>query len=241
MSIRKIVFAMLAVFAFGALLVATASAEETLLALWLINNNPVTTLTSVETKGSLLLEDTKTIAGAAAVLCTATADGSVGENGEDETTEILNAKSEKVGAPLVQPALLGTGAGSECMTVKTCAEGSAASSIEVWPLGLPWHSTLFLDAVSGKFLVLFTGTNEIGYELICLVLSISTEDKCTSPTNDFEVEVINDPEDVAIPALAQTSPLALCSQSNAETGVNEADELASILPLSTSELLSVSE
>jgi len=238
---RKIIFAVLAMLAFGALLAATASAEETLLALWLINNNPVTTLTSVETKGSFLLEDTKTIAGAAAFLCTSTFDGSVGENGESETTQILNAKGEKVGAPLVQPALLGTGAGSECVRVSTCAEGSAESPIEVWLVGLPWHSTLFLDAVSGKFLVLFTGTNEMGYELICLVLSIKTEDKCVAPANDFEVEVINDPEDAAIPAGAQTSPHVLCSQSNEETGINEADELASILPLSTSELLSVSE
>jgi hypothetical protein len=237
---RKLMLAMLALFALGAFFAATASAEETLLAEWLWNGSAVSELLSVTTTGGLTLEDTKTLVGAASVLCTATADGSVGANGEDETTEILNALGVAVAA-LGGLALLGTGAatgeGSECLAVKACKEGTAASPIEVWPVGLPWHSLLFLDAVTGKFLVLFTGTGGlIGYMLLCLVLEIDTEDTCTS--EDFEIEVFNDPEDVAFPAGAQTSPSALCTQSNEQSALNVVDELTFILPLEG--LLSVS-
>lgn len=242
MSIRKIVFTMLALFAFSALFAATASAEETLLAFWLWNNVAVSELLSTTTKGSLTLRDTETIVGSAAVLCTAEVDGSVGVSGEDETTAVLNALGLETGA-LGTRALLGTGAaageeGSECKTVEGCAEGTAASPIEVNPLGLPWHTLLFLKA-DGTFLVLILGATEIGYELLCLILGINAEDTCKAPANDFEFEVVNDLEDVAIPANSETTPLATCTQSGGKaTGHNIADELTFILPLEG--LLSVS-
>lgn len=235
MRIKKVIFAALAAFTFAAFFAATASAENTLLALWLWNGTEVTELLSVEVKGSTLLEDTKTVAGAVAVLCTATADGSVGSNGEDETTEILNALSEKIGTTLGGLALLGTGAGSgegsECKAVKACAEGTTSSPIEVTLLGLPWHSLLFQDETSGLALDLLFGATEIGYEVLCLILGVNAEDKCTAPNDDFEVEVLNEIEGAAIPANAGTSPMALCSQSGEETGKNIADELTLIKPL----------
>lgn len=241
---RKIVFSLLALFAFGALFAATASAEETLLALWLWNNAEVLELLSTTTTGGITLEDTNAIAGlAGAVLCTATADGSVGANGEDETTEILNAANLAIGdLPSGRP-LLGTGAasgeGSECKRVAGCVEGTAASPIEVWVHGLPWHTTLFLDATTGLFLVLITGTGEIGYEILCLdIFGANHEDLCSAPNNDFEFEVVNDPEDVAIPEGAQTEPAANCTTGGAGTGLNFADALTFILPLEG--LLSVS-
>ena len=226
---------MLAVFAFGALFAATASAETTLLALWLWNNEPVTELISTHNFGELLLEDTETIAGVAAVICHAEVHGSVGVSGEDETTEILNADEEEVGA-LGHAALLGTGAasglGSECKRETACAEGTATSPIEVNPLGLPWHTLLYLKE-DGTFLDLITGTGEIGYELLCLILGINAEDKCTSAENDFSVEIINDPEDAAIPANVFTEPKAVCTQSGGKaTGNNESVALSTIEPLS---------
>jgi hypothetical protein len=84
---------------------------------------------------------------------------------------------------------------------------------------------------NGEFLDLITGTGgTIGYELLCLVLGINTEDTCTSA--DFEVQVVNDATtgDASIPALAGTNP-ALCTQSNEETGLNVADAVTPILPL----------
>ena len=189
-----------------------------------------------------MIEDTKTIVGAVTVLCTVVTNGSVGANGEAETTVILNAKGETVTSGLGGLSLLGTGAtsgeGSECRTVKTCAEGTAASPIELTPLGLPWHALLFQHETTGTFLLLSFSEGELGYELLCLILGIDAEDKCTSSAKDFEIEVLNAEEDAAIPASAQTSPLALCSQSGEESGHYTLDELAFILPLSG--LLSIS-
>ena len=238
--IRKLIYVLLAVFAFCALMVSAASAEITLLAEWLLNGNPILILTSTEVKGALTLRDSKTIAGSAAVLCKATADGSVGPNGEDETTEILNALGVAVAA-LGGLALLGTGAatgeGSECVTVETCAAGTAASPIEVNPIGLPWLTLLFLDQGTGEFLNLIYTEIEttigaekglfVGYELLCLVLNLNTEDTCYA--EKFEIPVINDPENAAIAAGVETTPLALCTQSNKEeSGHNISDELALI-------------
>jgi hypothetical protein len=245
---RKIIFTMLAAFAFSALVASSAFAEETLKAAWLIGTGTeLTTSLTTEVTGALLLKDKETIAGSAAVLCKATADGSVEANGEGETKEILNANKEAV-AELGGLALLGTGAatgeGSECVSVETCAAGTAASPIEVWPVGLPWLILVFLDAILNKFLVLIFSMNttvkNIGYELLCLVLGINTEDTCVSPANDFEFEVANDPENVAILAGVGTTPNAMCSQSgNKQTGENIADELTEI-KLTSGELLSVS-
>ena len=236
MSIRKLFWALLAVFACSMLSAAVASAEETLGAEWLVGGKPVLELLSTEFPGSLTLEDTKTIAGAAAILCTAKTVGSVGAAGEGETTEILNVVGEKVSDVLGQGvALLGTGAatgvGSECREIKACAEGTTTSPIEIIPLGLPWHSVIFEDAVIKKFLQLIYSANEIGYELLCLILGINAEDKCIAPENDFEVEIVNDPEFAAYPAGAETIPRALCTQSNEETGRNIVDELTFLVLL----------
>lgn len=242
--VRKIVFAMLAVFALSAIVSASAFAEETLLAEWLVKGAaiPAGTTFNTETKGAIELRDTKTFAGSAAVLCTATADGTVGPNGEDEVTAILNANGEPVAA-LPGLALLGTdalsGEGSECLDVSVCALGSTTSPIEVWPIGLPWLSLLFLDQVLNKFLeLLWSPSGTIGYQLLCLVLGLNTEDTCTAPANDFEFEVANDPENAAILAGTKTN-LALCTQSGEETGENTADALTEI-KLTNLELLSVS-
>jgi hypothetical protein len=231
---RKFLFATLAICVFTGLFAVAALAEETLLAVWLTQGQPVVTLSSTTTTGRFTLEDTKTIAGAAAVLCAVTEDGSVGPNGEGEITEILNVSAEPVGE-LGGLALLGTGAasgvGSECKTVKTCAEGTAASPIEVWPVSDVLHIIVFLDFLGIIRRLEFSLKETLGYELLCLVLGINTEDTCTSAANKFTVEVINDPENVAIPAGAEEKPLALCSQSGEETGKIIADELTPILLL----------
>lgn len=231
-----IVFAMLAVFAFSGLMAATAPAETTLLAEWLLNGAGITELISTTVTGGATFEDTKTIAGAAALLCEATVDGSVGPNGEAEATEILNAVGVAVGA-LGGLALLGTGAasgeGSECKSISVCAAGTAASPIELWPLGLPGHGELFLME-NGEMLALgVAGTmgGIIGFELLCLVLGLNTEDTCT--VTDAEAPVVNDltTGDAAGPIGAQTSPPQLCTQSNEESGLDTADSTALILTL----------
>jgi hypothetical protein len=235
-----IMLALVAVFAFGAVIASSASAEITLLAEWLANSLaiPAGTTLATEAKGSLLLEDTETIAGAASVLCPGIVIGKVGPNGEDETTEILNTAEEKIGV-LGALALL-------CETEKLCAADTEASPIEVWPVGLPWLTRLFLME-NGEILDLVTtdvanaaGLLAVGYELLCLVLGLNTEDTCVS--DDFEIAIANDADtlDASILSGAETTPLAECSQSlNKLTGHNAADELTPIL-LANLELLTVS-
>lgn len=227
---QGVILAMLAVTAFGAVLASSAFAETTLLAEWLANGAEITTNLATTSTGALLLEDTKTIAGSAAVLCEGIFIGAVGANGKDETTEIQNLAKEKIGA-------LG-GLALKCVTESGCAAATEASPIEVWPVGLPWKTELFLME-NGTFLDLVSAT-EVGYELLCLILGINTEDKCTAA--DGEVEIVNDADtgDAAIPANAIVNPQFNCTQSGgAATGVNQSDELASIL-LTGGELLTVS-
>jgi hypothetical protein len=232
--------AALAALSLSTLLTTAASAEGTLLANWLWNGVAVAGSLSVETSISLTFEDTKTFGGAAAVLCLAILDGSVNANGEGEMTELLNPKGEKIGG-LGGLALLGTGEGSECKAVKACAEGSTATPIEVTPLGLPWRTLLFQHETTGTFLLLLSTAGELGYEALCLVLGINSEDKCTSTGKDFEIEVANQEEAAAIPASAQIEPFLNCTQGGEASGKNKEDELTFIKALVGGKLSVASE
>jgi hypothetical protein len=234
-----IMLALVAVFAFGVVIASSASAEITLLAEWLANSLaiPAGTTLATEATGSLLLEDTETIAGHASVLCSGIFIGNVKANGEDETTEIQNAAKEKI-------SVLGGALALLCSTEQTCAAATEASPIEVWPVGLPWLTRLFLME-NGEILDLVTtdvanaaGLLAVGYELLCLVLGLNTEDTCVS--DDFEIAIVNDADtlDASILSGAETTP-AECSQSSKLTGLNVADELTPIL-LVNLELLTVS-
>lgn len=168
--------ALVAVFALSAVLAATASAEATLLAEWLIEGKGVTTLTSTESLGTILLEDLTFGAG---VECTATFIGSVGPSGEDETTEV---KSDLGTFPKVTLAAPLTVASEDCKIVKGCA---SADPVEVSPSEtLPWHTLMFLDETTGAFLdVVFSA----GYEVTCTILGIKSTDTCTVTNGIFEV------------------------------------------------------
>jgi hypothetical protein len=165
---------LVAMFAFGAV-VASASAEVTLLAEWLINTVGVTTLTSVETKGKLLLTDLKAFGLTAGVDCNGAFDGSVGPSGEDEITEVLTEGGVKTGTPLAE------GSVSLKCTADTGSACEATTDIEVWPLNLPWLSLAYL-AEAGTFLDSAkseAGTKVIGYEVLCLVAGVNVSDECT--------------------------------------------------------------
>jgi len=222
-----VVLSLFAVLALGALLASSASAETTLAAEWLVESKsiPAGTEDPTESTGTILLEDTKL---AAAVLCSATAVGTVTAAGKDLINTILNLKSELIEAL----GGLGLEVSADCTNVKTC--GSPAT---VWPVGLPWTTQLFLRE-NGTFADRITGNagGAFGYEILCTVL-VDIEDTCTATAGTFTVE--NQLEDAAIPALAIVLPLANCTQGGTETGKNEVDELTLIT--SSSGLLSVSE
>lgn len=189
---------------------SAANGETTLLAMWLINGieiGPGEALTFEEEVDDIELEDTKTLAGKATVLCIATLKGLLLANGEAEIVEELNIKNEKV-QELSGLALLGEGTtGSDCFAISACAEGSVASPIEVRPSGLPVRSLLYLTE-SGKFLMAIEHENS---EILCLTLGINSEDSCSTSMLTFEV--LNDPEsgDADIPAGTTGTPSGTCS------------------------------
>jgi hypothetical protein len=248
--LHLLLLAVFAVSAFGAVLVASASAEETLLAEWLVGTGSmITENLESETNTTLLFEDTKTLIGAQAFECRMTLFGAVGPDGEDAVTAVLNAAGKASGEPLVVGSgLIGNGAasgvGSECKTETACAAGTSASPIEFWPLGLPWSTLLFLMEPSKEILNLIyslgaAGT-EIGYELLCLIASINTVDECKAL--DLEILVQNNATtgDAETPSGTTLMPNIICSQSGGEaTGVDETVG-ASLITLVNKELLSVS-
>src|ERR1700727_2781089 len=132
---QVILLALTVVSAFSVVLAATASAEATLLAEWLIKGVGVTTLTSTEAPGSIKLADNGI---GVEIECTSTSDGSVGANGEDETTEILSTGG--VALTLAKPV-------TSCKSLKGC---ETSDPVEVAPTEtLPWHGLLYLDETSG--------------------------------------------------------------------------------------------
>src|ERR1700679_259809 len=91
-----IALALFAVFALSSTVVATASAATTKTAEWLANEKPITAALPIEITGGLTLEDTKTPAGRAAVLCEGTLDGTVGPGAADVIEHVLNLAKEEI-------------------------------------------------------------------------------------------------------------------------------------------------
>jgi hypothetical protein len=160
-----------AMFTLGAL-VGSASAEVTLLAEWLVGASSVTALTSVETIGKLLLTDLKAFGLTSGVDCNNMLVGSVGPDGEDEVTEVLNGLGEKTGTPL-------TGIPVHC-TADTGSACEATTDIEVWPKGLPWLTLAYLMEGGPSLDVTTTESAEqVGWEVLCLVGTVNVADECT--------------------------------------------------------------
>jgi hypothetical protein len=195
-KIQIIGMALVAMFAFSALLASTASAEVTLLAEWLINSLEVVTLTLVETTGSILLSDTSN---GSDVKCSGIFDGSVGPNGEDEITEVLSLA--KVAVAL----------GSELVCESGAVCEKSTTDVLVAPEGLPWHTLLFLME-NGSFLDLVFSA---GYVVKCLVLGLEITDECTATLSAGEVKNVAGGVEGKEEALA---PLGTCSIGGASTG-----------------------
>jgi hypothetical protein len=214
-KIQMLGLALAAMSAFGAVLVSAASAETTLLAEWLRNGVAVTANLLSETSGEISLEDTNVpIAGKVAVLCSGILDGTVGNNGVDEITKVLNLAKEEQGAALVGLELV-------CSNVTKCEAGT---TIKVWAENLPWKSLLFLME-NNEILNRVTGTGgEPGYEVECLVIGLLVSDLCEGTA---EFKIVNEPE-AEVLALETALPLATCEKGGAGTGVNTTDVLTPI-------------
>lgn len=163
--------ALLAVFAVGVLTAASASAAVSfLLAEWLAGGSPVTTSLASDTEGELLLEET-IIGVKIDALCSGIFVGTVGNDGEDTITELLNLGKELIDlTPLTEPGLI-------CTNTTNCPEPLA------WADNLPWSTLLELmvDGTEEFFVDLLTnsGAGNPGYHVVCMGVS-GLEDLCTS-------------------------------------------------------------
>jgi hypothetical protein len=205
--------ALVAVVAFGAI-VASASAETTLLAEWLVNGQGFLALTSAEYIVVLGLEDNKT---GVLVLCSVKEDGSIGPSGESEGTEILTPGG---GAITLAAQLL-------CINDKNCEKP------EFSPLGLPWHGLIFLMESTAYLYEI-----KMSYELTCTTLGVKATDTCTFENST--VEVVNK-EGGSSEEVGHEEPLGNCSLGGEHSGVFEelpGNELVDLLtvPLTVSSM-----
>jgi hypothetical protein len=150
----------LAIFAFSAISAASAFAVNPE---WLIDGAAVAATTSVEEPFQLTITDLGA-PGAPAIRCEGAFDGTVGPEGKDEITEVLNIKLEKVSSTL------GSGTIMLCASAKTC-EGES----EFFPKNLPWLTQLKLVGAGDDNETITT----IGVEVVCKVLGITVTDECT--------------------------------------------------------------
>jgi hypothetical protein len=197
----------IAVFACTAFVaVATAFAETTLLAEWLRNGVSITELMSTESEGGILLEDKKF---GAAILCEGIFDGSVGPNGEDETTEILTLTGAVINLEAGKLVSCVNDPGSSC---------EAEAAILAAPEGLPWHTTLFLME-NEAFLDLVESAS---YSVECRILFVKTSEECTVTDGEFEVLNVTEPLP-GVEAMGAVTPAGNCTLGGTGAGVEEFD------------------
>jgi hypothetical protein len=164
-KIQILGIALVAMFAFSAIVASMASAETTLLAEWLVSGKAVTATTATSSTGTILLEDSKAQIG---VECGGEFQGTVGPDGEDTTNTVLGPGG---GNAITLGNLL------KCTSFKGCE--SSTTDVLVSPEGLPWATLLQLDEGTGAtFLDAITGAS---YFTECLVVGIKVSETCTSP------------------------------------------------------------
>jgi hypothetical protein len=221
---------LVAIFAMSMVVVATATAVEFLLALWLVGGVNVAANLAVDSEGELELEDTKTPLGKVKVLCSGILDGTVGPESKDEITKLLTLGTLHTEIPttvLTEPGLA-------C----TDQSGGLCGEPLVWAELLPWDTEveLMIDSPETFFVDLILNG---GYYLICM--SSGIEDLCTALevavklTNEAGGIVDNEFSD-AFQELAGLK-LGSCSLGGLESAVTTG--LASLL-LASGESLSVS-
>jgi hypothetical protein len=186
--------AMFAVFAFGAIAASSAFAEDR----WLIDEVGVTTLTSVQTSGELLLIDLKTPIGVSEVQCSGILDGTVGPAGEDEITEVLTLAGLPYPHDNANNELEGEGV--PCTGILNCGEPL------VWVYGLPWLTQL--ELVGSTFVDDFTSDNAmklLGYEVECMTTIFKPVDLCEQELFSSTLENMVAPESDVLGTISEES------------------------------------
>jgi hypothetical protein len=208
--------AFLALFVFSAILVASASAEVTLLAEWLVNGAAITATLASKITGEILFEDSKVLGVKVDILCSYILDGTILIDGESEIIEILSL----TGVLITKTPL--TGEPLSCENKENC--GAAGALALVYPLNLPWIDLLYLrengqiwDDLTSK--AAEKAAAGPGYEVECTILGTKITDECTSPAGLFEFQVINN---TAAELNGPSAPNGNCTTGGAGDAVFEA-------------------
>jgi hypothetical protein len=168
--------ALVAVFAFSAIVASAAGAVEFLLAEFLEAGAKITTAKASDSEGELEL---KSLNGGgfgveSIALCSGIFDGTTGPGSTDELTKLLNLAGTEIGStPLSGTALT-------CTNDKNCTEPKA------YAVGLPYKTELELmvDGSETFFVDLLTSASKkVGYYVECLVLGASIAEECTVETS----------------------------------------------------------
>ena len=229
-KIHPVGLMLLAVGAFSAFTSVSAFALTFELANWLENGALVAANKAATTEGELLFEN---VLNSAAFLCSGKFDGTVGANGDEEITEILNLSGVKI-AELDEAGATG---GFACTNLKLC------TSSEIWPVNLPFKSELMLDTEGGFYdLILKNAAGRLpAYFLLCTVLGIDATELCEMAEGAFGAfgEVSNAAADVE--TLGALSPLGTCG-GNAEDALTENNaENVALISLNSGATLAASE
>jgi hypothetical protein len=211
--------AFFALFAFSAILAASASAEVTLLAEWLVNGTAITATLTSKITGEILFEDSKILGVKLDVLCSFIWDGTVLTDGESEITEVLSLTGVLVSkTPL-------TGEALSCENKENC--GATGALALFYPLNLPWVDLLYLrengqiwDDVTSK--AAEKAASGPGYEFECTILGTKVTDECTTASGLFEFQAINN---TAAELNGPASPPGSCAQGGAGSWIIEAFDI----------------
>jgi hypothetical protein len=199
------------VFAFAAIAVASASAAPE----WLLNGSAASKV-AVSTTGTLTLEDT---GAKTSVECNGTFVGTVGPGAADEITLVEDLEAKDVTKANEGNATTGW---LDCKIVtKGICEEATGALVKVFPLHLPWITTLALNAnaTSGFVDNISNSESNPGYEVKCHVIGIEAGDTCTGNTGG---EAANGTSDVTgtFSANELITPHVSCTVGGAKTGKN---------------------
>lgn len=200
-KIQLVALAFGAVCVLSALVSTSAFALTFALANWLEAGVPITVNKATETEGELLFQNLES---GATFLCSGIFIGTVGANGADEVTKILNLALEEV----VELHEEGATKGILCSSDGSiCETGS-----EIWGLNLPYKSELMLDTEDSLFydlILLNAAGHGPGYFILCLFLGASIDQLCEITLDEAYQNVSNAATDVE--ALGAIEPEAVCN------------------------------
>lgn len=176
---------------------SSAFALEFTSAEWLEGGVAITAAKAANTEGELLFENTSV---GAAILCSGLFEGTVGAGGADTVTKVFN-----LSATAIEELDEKGEKGIACTSVKLC-EGTP----EIWPVNLPFKTTLQLDTTEEKWFDLVeenVNKKFAAYLIKCKVLGVSVEELCEAVSGTFG-EVSNATTDVE--SLGALTPKATC-------------------------------